>query len=169
MLVVAIEQEGSYADAYLAIASDPAAQLSDLILPGTCVVSDVPTELLVANRLTPANPGCPALLDPFGSYLAFDDGAMPHPNPPYPAPFAHAWLSDLRAANYVVLQAPLSDYFPWTAASIAWFHQNYRLVGHVSIPYPPLTVMVARLVPTNAVDQSGTDAFVYVNTALSRG
>jgi hypothetical protein len=117
-------------------ASDPSSNLASVIPSGACVISDYPSDLLVANRYAPAEQDCPAVVDPLGTYLADDKGATPHPSPPFATAFLEEWFSWLETADYVELRIPFSDFLPWTNVSIAWFQQNYRLVAHFSIAYP---------------------------------
>ncbi len=124
-----VENEVSYGNTYLAEASNPAPALDSVIPPGSCVVSDYYVDLLAANRFTPSGQGCPAVVDPFGMYLAEDHGLPPHPSPPYPVEFQIQWFDNLASAQYVELKGPFSDSIPWTSTSMSWFAQNYRLVG----------------------------------------
>jgi alpha-1,2-mannosyltransferase len=134
--VVLVVQDTGFARAYLSEASDPSTELASVIPPGACVLSDYPSDLLVANRYVPSQQDCPAVVDPLGTYLADDDGSTPHPSPPYATPFLEEWFSWLQKADYVELRIPFSDFLPWTNVSIAWFQQNYRLVAHFSYTYP---------------------------------
>jgi hypothetical protein len=131
-----VVQDTDYSRGYLSEASDPSAQLASVIPPGTCVISDDPLDLLVANRFSTARAGCPAVVDPFGMYLAEDNGNTPHPSPPYGVGFQEQWASYLRQADYVELRGPFSDFIPWVPSSIGWFNQNFRLIARFSYVYP---------------------------------
>ena len=131
-----VYEDTTFTRTYLSEASDPGAGLASAIPSGACVISDYPSDLLVANRLVPSQPGCPAVIDPLGTYLADDNGATPNPYPPKNIAFSEDWFSRLEAANYVVLRIPFSDFLPWTSYSISWFQENYRLVARFSYVYP---------------------------------
>jgi alpha-1,2-mannosyltransferase len=130
-----VSQDASYAQAYLSEASNPGAQLASVIPAGACVISDYPVDLIVANRYTPAKAGCPAVVDPYGMWLADDNGTEPHPAGPYNLAFVEEWFQWLKEANYVELRIPFSDFLPWSQYSITWFQQNYRLVAHFHVVY----------------------------------
>ncbi len=136
LVALLVAQDTAFADTYLSEASDPSAGLASVIPPGACVISDYPSDLIVANRFTPTQPGCPAVIDPLGSYLADDNGDTPHPSPPFSVAFVEEWFSWLQVADYVELRIPFSDFLPWTSTTAAWFNQNYRLVAHFSYVYP---------------------------------
>ena len=157
-----VQQEGVFAEEYLQTASDPGAELASVIPAGSCVIADFTTDLLVADRFTPARPGCPAVVDPYGSFLAEDDGVAPNPSGQYVRAFGQQWFSDLRRADYLVLLAPYDDYFPWTRRSYDWFNREYRLVAHFPHRYPPGSVGAYE-----TFDPS--ELYVYHNTSISIG
>lgn len=123
-----VPQEVTYAREYLAPADDPGAQIARVVPTGACVVSDLSTLPMVADRFVPARPGCPPVIDPFGLWLVDDDHQPPPAPPPFPEAFVAKWRSWLEAADDVVLSVPFSDYIPWTPDLIAWFNRSYRLV-----------------------------------------
>jgi hypothetical protein len=164
-----IQQELSYAQGYLSLSSDPSTELSTIIPPGACVISDVPTVLLVANRFTPTHQGCPAEVDPFGSYLSEDNGMLPHLEPPpYPVAFEEQWFSYLEQADYVVLGVPFSDYFPWGTPTINWFNQNYKLVAKYSNQYPQPPQNILGIVATHTIFGLHASLYVYQNLSSFR-
>ncbi len=162
VVVFLVVEESAYAQSYLTVATDPGAALAAVIPPGACVISDFPTNLLAANRFDPSRPGCPAVVDPYGMYLAEDGGTTPHSNPPYSVAFEEGWLTDLQEADYVELQIPFSDYFPWTAVTVQWFKQNYRLVAHFSYPYSHDFGAIGSLMASEGVGPQMT-LYVYQN------
>ena len=131
-----VQQDANYASQYLSEASSESA-LATYIPPGSCVISDFPSDLIAAGRFTPSQPGCPAVVDSFGMYLADDDGRTPHLSPPpFNESFVNLWFSYLQQAQYVELRIPFSDFIPWVPYMITWFSQNYRLVVHLHTVYP---------------------------------
>jgi hypothetical protein len=131
-----VEQESAYGARYLSEASNPAQAIDSAIPPGACVISDYPSDLLVANRFTPSHSGCPAIVDPFGMNLVYDNGSPPHPSPPFSPTFEALWLKDLKAASYVDLRIPFSDFFAWSPASFGWFDDNYTLILVTRVTFP---------------------------------
>lgn len=130
-----VSQDSTYAASYLSEASDPSA-LAAYIPPGACVISDFPADLVVAERFTPAHAGCPAVVDPYGLYVADDNGSQPHPSPPFAVSFVDEWFTWLQHADYVELRIPFSDFIPWVPYMITWFNDNYHLVVHLAEIYP---------------------------------
>jgi len=128
--VFLLSQDVIYARSWLAASTDPSTALAAAIPAGSCAISDLPADLLVADRFTPSGDGCPAVVDPVGLYLSDDGGSAPHPSPPYALPFLYEWLTWLQHATYVELQVPFSDFIPWSTYSVLWFHDNYQLVGN---------------------------------------
>ena len=143
-------------------------KLASVIPPGACVVSDTPTLLLVANRFTPTDSGCPAQIDTFGSYLAEDNGATPYLANSYPVPFEEQWFSELEAADYIVMQVPFTDYFPWARVSITWFKENYRLVAQFSGNIPLCRLWSNAWCPTGSIDDARPNEYIYENESILR-
>ncbi len=134
-VVFMVQQDTTYAGDYLSEAS-AAPPLANYVPAGACIISDFPADLVATGVVTPSQPGCPAAIDPYGMYLANDDGNPPHLSPPpYPVQFQQLWLSYLQHAQYVELRFPYSDFFPWSQYTITWFSQNYRLIAQFHTVY----------------------------------
>jgi hypothetical protein len=134
VVVFMVEQDTSHARSYAAGASSVLGL--DAYLPkGACVLSDFSTSLVLADRINSSQTNCPAEIDPYGMYLADDDGAIPHVGGPFEIAFEVQWLSDLEQADYVELRIPLSDFVPWTPPLINWFQQSYVQVATVPDDY----------------------------------
>ena len=131
-----VQQTSTFSAAYLSEASDPGAQIAAVIPAGACVISDYPVDLLDAGRFTPAGPGCPALVDPYGVYLSEDNGNPPHPSAPWSNTIVEHWLQAFRQAQYVEFRIPYTDFFPWPPVMLTWFNDSYRLVAHFRDVYP---------------------------------
>jgi hypothetical protein len=126
--VFAVQQDVSYDQSYTAGASS-VAPLDSFIPAGACVISAYPASLVMLDRFTPSNTGCPTVIDPYGMYLSDDDGGAPHVGGAFPATFTSLWFADLKRANYVELRLPLDDFIPWTNSMIRWFQNNYVQVA----------------------------------------
>ncbi len=164
-----IQQEVVYAQSYLLHNSDPSSELASTIPAGACVISDVPEVLLAANRFTPARQGCPAEVDPFGSYLSEDNGQSPYTAvPPYSMAFEEQWFSYLEVADYVVLSVPYSNFFPWASPTVSWFSENYKLVAHSTYEYPQPPQIVQEILPTHSIFPRKEDVYIYKNISGAR-
>jgi hypothetical protein len=127
--VLAIPQDASYARSYLSASNDPGAVTAAHIPDGACVVFDESVLAINADRFNPSGSGCPANVDPFGMWIARDNGQPPPATRPFPTAFVNDWRSWLERADYVVLSIPQSDYLPWTPDLVAWFNKNYLLMS----------------------------------------
>jgi alpha-1,2-mannosyltransferase len=132
-----LPQQVGYARSHLAVAKDPTA-LNLVLSRDTCIVSDDAVVEISADLFVPRRAGCPAVLDPFGTWLAdgpayepsYGDGQLVHGvyRLKFPAPFVDEWGRWLDEADYVVQLAPQGGYIPWTPALRAWFFANFKLV-----------------------------------------
>lgn len=132
-----VPQQIGYARAHLSKAQDPT--VLNLVLPSsTCIVSDDPVVEISADLFASNRKNCPALLDPFGTWLAdgpkyepaYGDGALVAGvyNLRFPPKFVREWEQWLNQADYVVELAPQGGYIPWTPALRNWFFQNFKMV-----------------------------------------
>jgi alpha-1,2-mannosyltransferase len=130
-------EQARFAHRYLTEASDPSVVLAAAIPKGACVFDDFPTDLILAGRYAAANLGCPQIVDPFGLFLADDNGRTPHLEPPpFDLDFVAEWQAWLMKTDYVVLRIPYSDFVPFNPDLLGWFAKNYHLVLHVHHDYP---------------------------------
>ena len=111
------------------VLAEPAQWIDATIPAGSCVVSDYTYFTLAADRFSPARSGCPALVDPYGSWLAVNP-SHPPPNPSSDVPrLTKEWRQWLSAADYAVLATGGDRWLPWTPALRAWFAKAYTVVG----------------------------------------
>ncbi len=131
-IAVLVPEQVSYARGYLSYSPEqPAAIVSRLTQPGACVVSDFVTVTVLANRFDPAKKGCPAIVDPFGEWMATFPTHPPGYQGPYPEPFVAVWGRRLnRASNVVLVGAKSDDLIPWSAQLTAWFNHNFQPLYH---------------------------------------
>lgn len=128
LALLAVPLQLDRARSYLAPSADPAATVAAAVPAGSCVVTDMPIILVVADRFGTSS-SCDAPLDPFGLWLTDNDGAPPGAKPPYPASFTAEWRSWLEGSDYVVLSVAFSNYIPWDQPMIDWFKANFTLVA----------------------------------------
>ena len=127
-IAVLVPEQVSYARSYLSVSpEEPGTIVSRLTPPGACVVSNIVSVTILANRFDPAKEGCPAVVDPFGVWQAtFPSHPPPYPGP-YPEPFVAMWGQWLNRANDVVLVGAKSgDLIPWSAELTSWFNRNFQ-------------------------------------------
>ncbi|MGH9129879.1 MAG: glycosyltransferase 87 family protein [Acidimicrobiales bacterium] len=93
---------------------DPGLVIQRSVPAGACVVTDLTSETITANRLVANSPRCPLLLDGAGTdrVLGGNQDALPR-DTSAPA-VGRAWLSYLERAQYVVLSSPRTQQIPWT-------------------------------------------------------
>jgi alpha-1,2-mannosyltransferase len=111
-----------------------AAEADRLIPAGACVFTNDSSLTISANRFISAAPGCPAIVDTFGTLLAMTDGrAASAPWPQVDAVTA-AIRSALSRARYVWL---IPGQIDWTRGLRGYFHRHFRLIGLVNGPATP--------------------------------
>jgi len=109
--------------------SDVLATFSQAAIPeGACVLFDTPSLALTAGVFSPTAPDCPAVVDSYGSWLAFDPAHPPNTVPVQPA-FAATWQAWFARGDYVLERAENSDYLPWNAPLEGWFSSHYALIA----------------------------------------
>lgn len=138
-MIFLIPQQMGYARSNLAAATNPTF-LNIMIPPNACVVTDKVAVTVAADLFTPNGPGCPDVVDPFGTWLAegpaqepvYDgtSGAGTAVEVPAPAPFVNEWARWLSQADYFIALAPFSGYIPWTPQLRAWFGSNFKLMSN---------------------------------------
>jgi hypothetical protein len=137
VVAVLFVEQVRFAHHYLSEASDPAAAIAATVPPGSCVFDDFPTDLILAGRYPAADLGCPQIVDPFGLFLADDDGRTPHLEPPmFNLAFVAKWHVWLQTTDYVILRIPYSDFVPFNQDLLNWFAAHYHLVTHLHVDYP---------------------------------
>ena len=127
-IVVLVPEQLNFARGYFSVTpTQPGTIVSRLIPPGSCVVSDIVSVTILADRFDAAKGGCPDVIDPFGVWEAILPG---HPQPyrgPYPESFVALWGQWLNRANDVVLVgARNGENIPWSAELTSWFRNNFR-------------------------------------------
>jgi len=115
--------------------AEPGVVVSIAIPAGACAISDSPAVLILGNRYLSTTPGCPAIVDPYGMFLALNGGVVPPTTSAPAASFTDQWQTYFEEAQYVVLTFPFSEYIPWTTTLETWFRQNYTLVSSSPFAY----------------------------------
>jgi alpha-1,2-mannosyltransferase len=111
-----------------------AARADRLIPPGACVLTDDASLTVSAGRFVPATPGCPALVDAYGTLLAMTDGRKLLASPRDVRSVTALWRAEFARAPYVWLETGSQGQIPWTASLYDYFTAHFRLLGLVNGP-----------------------------------
>src|SRR5580693_7848668 len=95
--------------------TSPAARADRLIPPGACVLTNDSSLTVSAGRFVPATPGCPAMVDAYGTLLAMTDGRKLLASPREVRSVTALWSAEFARAPYVWLETGSQGQIPWTA------------------------------------------------------
>lgn len=124
-------QGGAHARALLKGSFNPADVIEAAVPAGACLVTDVTTSAVLADRFTSDNDKCPKMVDPFGEWIARTDRHALYLGT-YPTEFVAAFAGMMNRADYVALVAPLSSYVPWTPELSQWFLSSFDAIRQSS-------------------------------------
>jgi hypothetical protein len=122
---VALDQNVRHARVVLAGSFTVAGVLDEVVPPGGCVLVDVTTFSIVADRFTSADPGCPLMIDPYGEWVMHTQPRRPYVGV-YPQGFVGDFANKLNSSAFVAVAAPYSTYVPWTPELGRWFAANFE-------------------------------------------
>jgi alpha-1,2-mannosyltransferase len=113
------------------LTSDVVSAASNVIPPGSCVLTDQASYTIAANRFYSQRPGCVPMVDGVGSDYSLSGGRSAATGAQRVPAVRALWMSALRGAQYVWL-SPLSyKRIPWAAREIsAYFDRNFVPVPH---------------------------------------
>jgi hypothetical protein len=113
------------------LTSDVVSAASDVIPPGSCVLTDQASYTIAASRFVSSRPGCVPMVDGVGSDYSLSRGRSAATGAQRVPAVRALWMSALRGAQYVWL-SPLSyKRIPWAAREISvYFDQNFVPVPH---------------------------------------
>jgi hypothetical protein len=114
-----------------------AARADRLIPPGACVLTNDSSLTVSAGRFVPATPGCPALVDAYGTLLAMTDGRKLLASPREVRSVTALWSAEFARVPYVWLETGSQGQIPWTASLYDYFADHFRLLGLVNGPRVP--------------------------------
>jgi hypothetical protein len=103
--------------------------VSALIPAGSCVITDQVSLTLAANRFTPAQPGCPQVVDSLATTLSLGDGTSVQGGADHLPRVTAAWQSILGQAQYVWLTEGFAERIPWPASLDSWFAAHFRQIA----------------------------------------
>jgi alpha-1,2-mannosyltransferase len=136
MFVAQVTTEASEGKAW-----DPAFA-SKIIPSGACVLTDQVSMTIVAGRFTSSVPGCPQLVDGFGTDLDLSNGRNGDTGAARTAAVRQVWDNAFRHAQYVWFSSAPFDKkgtayrrIAWTPWLRAYFKHNFRSVPGHSLLY----------------------------------
>ena len=101
----------------------------DALVPaGACVVTNVGSTTIAADRYSSDRPGCPELVDPYGSVLALT-GRPPTLDPPRSRRLTQLWLDAYRRADFVHLIPRTYQTLPVDPSLRRYLRAHFRVVG----------------------------------------
>ncbi len=104
-----------------------------LIPPGSCVISDSVTMLLLANRFNSSRPGCTLIDDGLGTDLALSHGLTPATGAGVIPSVARLWGQSIRHAEFLWLSHSYTHRIPLTKELAEYVHSNFKRIytdGH---------------------------------------
>lgn len=127
LAAVVVPERLTYSRDYVADATDPREFLRESLPQDACVLTDVPTLLVLAGRLD-GDRDCPRVLDPYGLWIT--EGTLPPPREPYNVPpglehHADRWEAWLARADAVVMSVDYTNFIGWTAESKQRFAERF--------------------------------------------
>jgi alpha-1,2-mannosyltransferase len=99
-----------------------------VIPPGSCVVTDEVSLLLLADRFTAARPGCPPVVDGLGTDLALSGGLRPATGAGRVPAVAAVWRQAFARARFVWLSRLNRRRIAWSPALRAYFTSHFARV-----------------------------------------
>jgi alpha-1,2-mannosyltransferase len=108
-----------------------AAEISSLIPPGACVVTDEVALVISANRFEPAKPGCPVVIDSLATTLVLTHGQSVQGGAGTNKTAIGGWRAILLKAQYVWLSPNHWKRIPfdWNTAQWKWFTDHFRQIA----------------------------------------
>jgi hypothetical protein len=120
-----------------------------LIPAGACVLTNDAAFTVAANRFNSEVPGCPSMVDSYGTYFAMTGGRFRAAGPAVLSTVTTLWQTDLAHAQYVWFTSGTGHQIPWTPQLYAYFVANFQLIGlaavdwtNPAVPCPGLYIRV---------------------------
>ncbi len=99
------------------------ARVDSLVPAGACVLTDDPEFSIEVDRFTAGSPGCPQVVDSFGTTTS-----VSHTDPSGVATAAAVWFAYFRRAQYLMLSQASATRIVWTPALQRYVYQHFTLV-----------------------------------------
>ena len=105
------------------------AAAANLIPLGACVLTNDAAYTVVVDRFYSDVPGCPSMVDSFGTLIAMTSGRSRYASASMLHPVVELWRADLGQAGYVWLTGDTAGEIPWTRQLYDYFLGHFRLIG----------------------------------------
>jgi hypothetical protein len=99
--------------------------LQRVIPGGACVVTDLVSYAIMADRFVSDVPGCPLLLDPTGVDLGLAHGLTPRTGAAQVPALVAVWRYSFAHGQYVFLSSKADNRIPWTPGLRAYFKAHF--------------------------------------------
>ncbi|MCL2583596.1 MAG: hypothetical protein FWE35_14220 [Streptosporangiales bacterium] len=108
--------------------------VSHLIPPGACLITDEVSLAIAADRFTDRPPRCPVIIDSLAETLVRGNGVSVYGGADQLPKVVGQWRAWFARADYVWMSPPrYSDHrIPWTPSLLHWFHRHFRPVNSFS-------------------------------------
>ncbi len=116
--------------------SQAPAAAARIIPAGACVLTNEAAYTVAADRFYSSLPGCPELVDSFGTLIAMTGGLAGEAPAAAVRPVARLWQADLQRAQYVWITSDSGGQIPWTSQLSAYFGRHFRLIGLARAHWP---------------------------------
>ena len=104
-------------------------QIHTVIRPGQCVATNNVSILLLSGRFSADEPGCPRVVDSFGTEVNLTGGHVDQAATS--ASVQQAWLSWFKRAHYVVLDETRHPRADWGQPLQGYLDAHFSLIDHV--------------------------------------
>jgi hypothetical protein len=108
---------------------------ADRLIPaGACVVTDDSAYTVAAGRFSSGAPGCPPMVDAFGTLFAMTGGHQRGATAAMLRPVVAVWQTTLARARYVWFTSDTIGQIPWNRELYDYFTGHFRLIGLAGQP-----------------------------------
>jgi hypothetical protein len=122
------------AEAALAPAFNPAPAAQRVIPRGACVLTDMASLTISADRFVTDVPGCPLIVDSTGTDYVLSHGRNGNTGAASVPAVPRLWQAAFAHAQYIWLSARNRKWIAWTPALEAYLHDHFRLVTAPGAP-----------------------------------
>jgi alpha-1,2-mannosyltransferase len=110
------------------------AEADRLIPAGACVVTDDSAYAVAADRFSSGAPGCPPMVDAFGTLFAMTGGHQRDATAAMVRPVDAVWQTTLARADYVWFTGDTVGQIPWNSQLYGYLTGHFRLIGFAGQP-----------------------------------
>jgi hypothetical protein len=126
LVIFAIAQARTEGGRYPGVPAQPITAADRLIPPGSCVVSDNVTLLLLANRFNSSVPGCTVINDGLGTDLALSHGLTPETGAGTIPAVTRLWRESFDHAQFLWLSYRYTHRIALSPALARYMHHDFK-------------------------------------------